>query len=76
MESFVNSSCLFHKESSLCFFNYLKNLQPFQKAEAEEVAALLSSAQSTPTGSKKETTPKNMCKNYHPKIVETAWYQW
>jgi len=47
-----------------------------QKAEAEEVAALLAGAQSTPSGSKKDTSPETMCKTYHPKIVETAWYQW
>ena len=40
------------------------------------MAALLAGAQSTPSGSKKDTSPETMCKTYHPKIVETAWYQW
>jgi valyl-tRNA synthetase len=43
---------------------------------ADEVAAQLADARATPTGARKALTPSNMCKTYHPKIVETAWYEW
>ena len=47
-----------------------------QKAEADEVAALVDAAKATPMGDKKDVSPTNMCKTYHPKLVETAWYEW
>ncbi|GAX73886.1 hypothetical protein CEUSTIGMA_g1336.t1 [Chlamydomonas eustigma] len=47
-----------------------------KKAEADEVLALLVRAQATPNGEKKDTSPDTMCKTYHPKVVETAWYEW
>ncbi len=43
-----------------------------QKAEAEEVAALIAAAKATPKGEKKEL-PGAMCKAYHPQMVETGW---
>ena len=47
-----------------------------QKAEAEEVSSLIAGARATPSGSKKDTSPSSMCKTYHPKVVEAAWYEW
>eukprot|EP00195_Chlamydomonas_chlamydogama_P009622 CAMPEP_0202896952 /NCGR_PEP_ID=MMETSP1392-20130828/5840_1 /ASSEMBLY_ACC=CAM_ASM_000868 /TAXON_ID=225041 /ORGANISM="Chlamydomonas chlamydogama, Strain SAG 11-48b" /LENGTH=1288 /DNA_ID=CAMNT_0049582479 /DNA_START=84 /DNA_END=3950 /DNA_ORIENTATION=- len=47
-----------------------------KKAEAEEVAMLIAAANATPKGARKEVTPDNMCKTYHPKLVEATWYEW
>lgn len=44
-----------------------------QKAEAEEVEALVAAVASTPKGTKKSTDAATMPKAYHPKIVEAAW---
>jgi hypothetical protein len=43
-----------------------------QAEEAEELAAALRAAQSTPKGSKKDTTHP-MLKGYDPPVVEAAW---
>ena len=43
-----------------------------QAEEAEELAAALRSAQSTPKGSKKDTAHP-MLKGYDPPVVEAAW---
>lgn len=40
------------------------------------MAALVDAAKATPMGDKKDVSPTNMCKTYHPKLVETAWYEW
>lgn len=43
-----------------------------QAEEAEELAAALRAAQSTPKGSKKDTAHP-MLKGYDPPVVEAAW---
>ncbi len=74
-------------KSNICFFCWGVCLQSSdyflydmvsaeQKLEADEIALLLSQAKATPAGEKKPLTPENMCKSYHPKIVEAAWYEW
>ncbi len=46
-----------------------------QRAEAEEVAALIAAARATPKGDKKSTEGA-MFKAYHPRMVEAAWWVW
>ena len=40
------------------------------------MASLIACARSTPKGAKKDMASNTMCKTYHPKVVETAWYEW